>query len=108
MSKTAKSASKARKQQAQPKRKSLKYADLLQQSSAEKDAEELKFVVRSKQLQLEGDLSKTEQKLMEKRKERSKMISSPDLDFVKLSALDDELQSLEIGLIRLEDYKNLF
>jgi hypothetical protein len=65
-------------------------------------------VVRSKQLQLEGDLSKTEQKLMEKRKERSKMISSPDLDFVKLSALDDELQSLEIGLIRLEDYKNLF
>jgi hypothetical protein len=113
MAKTAKKAAtngrKTRKPRTQsPKATSLKYRDLLLSSTEDKEQEDLKYVVREKELQLEADLSKTEKSLLAKRRERTNLLSSQALDFVKLSAIDDEIEGLERGLARLESYRSLF
>jgi len=38
--------------------------------------------------------------------ERVNYLESGDLDFVKLSALDDEIASIKAGLDRLNSYRN--
>jgi hypothetical protein len=60
---------------------------------------------RTKKLQLQSDILATRQSLGSKKADRTKMLLSKDLDFKKLSDLDDEIEGLEKGMKRLEEYK---
>ena len=95
---------------AQPTKKvaSLKYADLLAQSSEEKSIEDRQYAVENAKLQLQSDTLATQRSLTNAKNERLTILRTVPLDFSELASKDSAIESLENGLERLNSYKDLF
>lgn len=81
------------------------YSTLLQQSQGEKDTQEVQFLVKQKELDLQADILATQQSLIAEKAKRNTMLSSKDLTFSNLVEVDQRIEELEKGLQKLTEYQ---
>ena len=86
----------------------LSFRQLLSKTNEQRQEEDINCDVEQKELQLSASISETKKALSSKRKERANYICTVALDFEKLSIMDDEIEGLEAGVKRLEEYKTIF
>jgi hypothetical protein len=88
-----------------PATKPLKLKELLLQSKEEQHLEDVEFRVELTKLQFQADLSETKRLLSNKTRERKTvLLNQNELSAAKLSKLDDEIEGLQKGIERTEQY----
>ena len=80
------------------------YLQLLQTSDEAKKSQDIQSTVEHKELELRSDILATKRALSAEEKKRKTMLQSESLCFNELSKCDDEIESLQKGLARLETY----
>jgi len=84
--------------------KQLKLKEILLASAEENKKEEVEFVVKQSQLQLESDILATEKSIMEKKKMRNNILRG-EFDSQKIIECDIEIEAYQDGLKRLNQLK---
>lgn len=95
---------KGQKKAASTQEGQLTYRQLLLQSQQDRDLEDVSYQEESKRRQLEADISETKYSLSNERKARLAMLRNQDIDFQQLAKKEMEIEGLERGVEKLEQY----
>ena len=83
----------------------IKYAQRVQKSQEEKDAQELQYQVEDAEDQLSADIKATSREVTKAERVLEGLYGSMPFDSQAILAQEDNVESLKVGLKRLESLK---